>query len=99
MTSSALTCREFVELVTEYLEDALSAEERQRFEEHLRLCPGCETYLDQMRQTATLLGQVTEASLAPEAQDALLAAFKSWKAGALEPVPDAEEPGTLDPGT
>ncbi len=85
MMPPALTCREFVELVTEYLEGALPAGDRQRFEEHLALCPGCETYLGQMRQTVALLGQVTEESLAPDAQDALLAAFRHWKAGTLEP--------------
>ncbi len=93
MTAPALTCREFVELVTEYLEGALPPEEQQRFEEHLRLCPGCETYLAQMRQTVDLLGQVTEESLAPDAQDALLAAFRHWRAGELEP-PEGEAPPT-----
>ncbi len=93
MTAPALTCREFVELVTDYLEGALPPGERQRFEAHLALCPGCETYLSQMRQTVALLGQVTEDSLPPEAQDALLAAFRRWKAGELEPPEDPGTPG------
>ena len=46
-----MPCRELVELVTEYLEDALPAQDRARFEAHLADCEDCNTYLDQMRQT------------------------------------------------
>src|SRR4051812_45684181 len=46
-----LTCRELVELVTDYLEDALGAGDRARFEAHLRACEGCSAYLGQMRST------------------------------------------------
>ena len=53
-----LACQEVVELVTSYLEDALSAEDRERFEEHLVFCDGCDNYLEQMRQTARLSGRV-----------------------------------------
>jgi predicted anti-sigma-YlaC factor YlaD len=42
---TALTCREVVELVTDYLENALTPEDRARFNEHLALCPGCDSYL------------------------------------------------------
>ena len=64
-----LSCRELVELVTDYLENALSPAERVRFEEHLIACPGCQTYLEQMRQTIDVLGRVTEESLEPAARD------------------------------
>src|SRR5260370_423374 len=49
--SDDLSCQELVELVTEYLEDALDPAERTRFEAHLRDCAGCQTYLDQMQHT------------------------------------------------
>jgi anti-sigma factor RsiW len=51
-----LTCQELVELVTEYLDDALPPHERERFEEHLLTCPGCQTHLTQMQQTIRILG-------------------------------------------
>ncbi len=76
-----LTCREFVELVTDYLEGALPPEERRRFEEHLSLCDGCDIYLHQMRQTIEALGQLPEESLSPQAQDELLRLFRDWRAG------------------
>ena len=44
-----LNCRELVELVTAYLEGALSSGERKRFDAHLAGCDGCTTYVEQMR--------------------------------------------------
>ncbi|HEX2036305.1 MAG TPA: zf-HC2 domain-containing protein [Chloroflexota bacterium] len=78
---SELTCRELVELVTEYLEGVLPAGERTRFEAHLADCPGCRNYLQQMRRTIDTLGRLSEDSLPEEAKQKLLAAFRSWKAG------------------
>src|SRR5690242_10472475 len=46
-----ITCKEFVEWVTDYLEDKLPAEERRRFDAHLAQCSGCPHYLEQMRET------------------------------------------------
>ncbi|HEX2185731.1 MAG TPA: zf-HC2 domain-containing protein [Chloroflexota bacterium] len=78
---SELTCRELVELVTEYLEGVLPAGERTRVEAHLAHCPGCRNYLQQMRRTIDTLGRLSEDSLPEEAKQKLLAAFRSWKAG------------------
>ena len=76
--SPEMACRELVELVTDYLEDRLPPDDRARFEAHLADCSYCETYLEQMRQTIRLLGRLPEESLAPQARDALLAAFRGW---------------------
>ena len=77
--SGQMSCRELVELVTDYIENALGPEERAAFEAHLAICPGCVDYLDQIRRTITLTGRLTEESLSPTARDELLAAFRSWK--------------------
>jgi anti-sigma factor RsiW len=76
-----LTCQELVELVTSYLDDVLARDERVRFEMHLCYCDGCRTYLRQMRAVKDAAGRITEATIAPEARDALLAAFRGWKHG------------------
>lgn len=76
----SLSCEQFVELVTEYLENALDAGARQEFEEHLALCPGCVTYLDQIRETIRQSGRVRLEDLSPAARDHLLAAFDGWTA-------------------
>ena len=73
-----MTCRELVELVTDYLEDRLSPGDRARFEAHLDGCEYCGTYLEQMRQTIRALGRLPEESLSAEARDALLTAFRGW---------------------
>jgi predicted anti-sigma-YlaC factor YlaD len=77
-----MTCKELVELVTEYLEGELSPGDGERFEEHLSICPGCEAYIDQMRSTIRVLGSLSEEAIEPQARDALLAAFRDWKSGA-----------------
>ena len=79
METDELTCRELVELVTEYLEGSLLADERLRFEQHLENCPYCQSYLEQMRQVISLLGQITETSLDPDAENELLRCFRDWK--------------------
>jgi anti-sigma factor RsiW len=73
-----LTCRELVELVSAYLDDRLSARERERFDMHLVWCEGCVDYLEQLRQTVALMPRVAERDLAPEFRDQLLSAFRDW---------------------
>ena len=73
-----LTCSEIVELVTDYLEGGLSAQDRDRFEEHIGSCDLCLTYLDQMRQTIATVGRLREDELTPEVRDGLLHAFRKW---------------------
>jgi predicted anti-sigma-YlaC factor YlaD len=74
-----LTCKEVVELVTDYLEGALPDIERQRFDEHLDGCPFCRVYLEQMHQTVRMLGRLPEEGIAPEAISALLEQFQRWR--------------------
>jgi anti-sigma factor RsiW len=75
---SALSCAEFVELVTDYLEGALDAATAHRFEIHAEACPGCDVYLDQIRETIDAVGAITPDDLDPEARDRLLDAFRDW---------------------
>jgi predicted anti-sigma-YlaC factor YlaD len=74
-----MTCKELVELVTDYLEGTLAEELRLRMEDHLSRCDGCTTYLEQMRQTIHLTGQLREESLTPQQHDDLLMVFRDWK--------------------
>jgi anti-sigma factor RsiW len=74
-----MTCRELVEIVTDFIEGAMPARERSRFEEHLVMCDGCANYVEQMRETRRAVGALREESISPEARDALLGAFRRWK--------------------
>lgn len=76
-----LDCQEFVELVTEYLEDALDPATRARFEQHVATCPGCADYLEQIRSAQRTLGHVRLESISADARDQLLDAFRSWRSG------------------
>jgi anti-sigma factor RsiW len=80
MSKQPLSCEELVELVTDYLEGRLARGERRRFERHMKECPYCRTYLDQMRQVIRTLGRLTEESISPRARDELLLAFRDWSA-------------------
>jgi anti-sigma factor RsiW len=73
-----MTCKELVELVTDYLEGKLSHSETIRFQRHLAECDGCTTYLEQFRQTIKLAGALREEHIDPVARDELLAAFRDW---------------------
>ena len=74
-----MTCKELVEVVSDYLEGRLPAEAKQRLEEHLGECPYCAEYIDQMRHTIAALGELTEDSITPETRGELLEAFRGWR--------------------
>jgi anti-sigma factor RsiW len=76
----AIACQELVELLTDYLEGALPADEVAAVEAHLAQCPGCEHYLEQMRATIAVLGTVPVETLSPRAQADLLDAFRNRSA-------------------
>ena len=73
-----LVCRDAVELVTDYLEGALTAADRARLEGHLADCPHCTEYLAQMRRTLDVLGRIEPEALDPQVQDDLVALYRRW---------------------
>ena len=74
-----ISCQEVVELVTDYVEEALPADKASLFEEHVNFCDGCEWYLDEMRATIATVGRITEEEVPVETRDKLLTAFREWK--------------------
>lgn len=86
-----LTCQEFVEVLTDYLEDALDPAERAEIERHIVICRGCSNYIEQMRSTISLLGRVAEESAdddlgaggngVAQPSEELLAVFRAWQSG------------------
>jgi anti-sigma factor RsiW len=76
---SEFTCRELVELVTEYLEGALSERDHRRFERHIAACPHCTAYLEQLRMAVGILGTLSERDIPDKAREELLQAFRDWK--------------------
>jgi anti-sigma factor RsiW len=74
-----MTCRQLVELVSDYLEGRLEPPTRERFEAHLGVCPDCREYVDQMRDTVRALGGLPEDALSAATRDELLRAFAGWE--------------------
>ena len=74
-----LTCQELVELVSDYLDGALSERDRERFEAHLLDCDECPIYLEQIRITIRTVGTLTEHQMPQPAKDDLLRRFRTWK--------------------
>jgi anti-sigma factor RsiW len=84
-----VVCQQAVELVTDYLEGALSRADRRRFEAHLAECPHCTEYLAQMRRTIELTGSITPEDLSPQVQDEFIVLYRQWCADpAADPGPD-----------
>jgi anti-sigma factor RsiW len=83
-----VVCEEVVELVTDYLEGALSRSERRRFERHLAGCPHCTEYLAQMRETIRLAGRLVPLDLSPQMRQEFGELFRRWR----------EEEGDTAPG-
>ena len=79
MSVPELTCKELVEVVTDYLEGSMPAQRRLLLEEHLAFCDWCQTYLQQMREAIRLTGTLREDDLTPEARDGLLGVFRDWR--------------------
>jgi anti-sigma factor RsiW len=79
-TPDDLSCREVVELVTDWLEGALPAADHARVELHLAGCEGCAAYVEQMRATVRIAGRLDEEELEPVLSDELVAAFRGWRA-------------------
>jgi len=74
-----IVCQQAVELVTDYLEGALSRRDRRRFEAHIRACPNCTAYLEQIRITIELTGTIEPEALTPEARAELSDLYRRWR--------------------
>jgi anti-sigma factor RsiW len=74
-----LVCQQAVELVTDYLEGSLSRRDRRRFEAHIRDCPNCSAYLEQIRATIALTGGLEVEDLPAEAKQDLIELYRRWQ--------------------
>lgn len=71
-----ITCADAVERMTDFLDAALTSDDHERLSEHLAGCQACAVYLDQLRQTVTIVGTIRgndHYRIDDETMDALLA--------------------------
>lgn len=78
-TADVLTCKELVEVVTDYVEGAMDAGDRERFEGHVEDCPGCRAIVTQFRTTIELTGRLTEDQVSDAQLDAMREVFRRWR--------------------
>jgi anti-sigma factor RsiW len=76
---AGLPCQEVVEMVTDYLEGALSPAGHRRLEHHLAGCPHCTEYLAQIRETIRLAGRITPEDLTPQMRTELTDLYRRWR--------------------
>ncbi len=74
-----IVCQQAVEMITDYLEGALSRRDRRRLEAHLRACPNCTAYLEQIQLTIKLAGTIEVDDLTPQAQAELTELYRRWR--------------------
>ncbi|MGZ8631331.1 MAG: anti-sigma factor family protein [Actinomycetota bacterium] len=83
-----LTCRELVEVITDYVDGAMSTADRARFERHMGECSGCEAVVSQFRTTIEVTGRLTEEQVSEEQRDAMREVFRRWR---LDAAPSGSE--------
>lgn len=74
-----MSCTEFVELVTAYLDDALPHDQHADVEAHLKICEGCRNVLAQWRTVIALAGRLAESNIDatdPLTRDRLMSTFR-----------------------
>ncbi len=74
-----VACKQAVEMVTDYLEDALERGDKQRFEKHLAVCPHCTEYLAQVRETIRMAGRLTPEDLSQPMREAFTDLYRRWR--------------------
>ena len=72
-----VSCRRFVEIITEAREDALPGWERRHFEEHATDCRACRGYLEGFEHTIDLLHELPEEPAPDEMRETLLSRFRA----------------------
>jgi anti-sigma factor RsiW len=76
-----MSCKELVELVTDYLDEALPADDRARFDAHLAHCPWCVEYVAQIERTVVAVGATWRDVEHDAGMAELLELFRDWKRG------------------
>jgi anti-sigma factor (TIGR02949 family) len=75
-------CRDVVELLTEYVEGGLAAEDARRLETHLADCSACVEYLDTLKKTRDAVGTLRSRDVPEECRRELRSFLKKALKGA-----------------
>jgi anti-sigma factor RsiW len=70
-TAVAMTCKEAIDVLADYIEASLTPELADELEQHLRDCAPCRVYLSTYRKTRELTGKVGRAPMPEEMKQRL----------------------------
>ncbi len=73
-------CQEVVELVTDFMEGALTPAVRSRLDTHLRVCRHCASYLRQMQAMVAAARRIAAPALDRRHREELVVAYRRWTA-------------------
>jgi anti-sigma factor RsiW len=85
-----MTCRELVELLCDFIDGELTAEQRRHIEEHLGDCPPCVIYVETYRLTITMSRKLPTGPLPPQLAERLRAVMDAHRKGHL-PQPGPQD--------
>ena len=71
-----LTCREFLQELTDYLDASVDAELRIKLERHINECPNCFVILDTTQKTIRVYKGMQEKEIPPEVEARLMKAVE-----------------------
>ena len=71
-----LTCKQFLEELTDYLDEKTDPELRQKLEQHISDCPNCWVICDTTKKTIQIYKGMDPVSIAPDIHDRLMAALE-----------------------
>lgn len=77
-----LACADGVEMLMDYLEGALSPEDRSLIDEHVSGCPRCTAFVESYRRTPEILRAATAAALPEDLRESLRAFLADRRRGA-----------------
>ena len=80
-TGAEMTCKEFVELVTDLIEGQRAEAERVEAEVHVSECAGSATYLEQIQATIAGLRSLAQSDDFPRTPEQAVAAFRALRGG------------------
>jgi hypothetical protein len=71
-------CAWVVDVMSDYLTDALETADRRAFEGHVTVCPPCRGYLAQMRVMLGAAARIELEGLSPDVAGTMKERFRSW---------------------
>jgi len=71
-----LTCKQFLEELTDYLDEKTDPELRKKLEQHISDCPNCWVICDTTKKTIQIYKGMDPISIAPDIHDRLMAALE-----------------------